>query len=644
MPFPQLAQKLSEAGLTVEAWKEVDSDIIFDPEVTPNRPDWMSVYGIAREIAAITGAKLKNPTPKLEIKKPKNPLTINIKPDYNIVPRKTSVIIRNVKVVPSPDWLQKRIKQIGLRPINNLVDITNYVLWIYGSLLHVFDYDKIRGHQMTIELSKGGEDFRSLDGIDYKLPKNAIVIKDIGRVIDLLPLKGGENTAATNSTKTVLLHCVTCDPILTRRTSQALSLRSDSSTIAERGLDPNGTIVAITHALSLILDLAGGEVASEIIDNKELEFKPWTVEVKHEHIESVLGIKISPTQVKNIYERLGLGVEDEYKVTIPTFRNDIHIEEDLIEEVGRINGYNHFPKNLPTSPVPTTPVAYQRNFDFEYSIKETLKGAGYSEIYSYSLVSENQLLKLDYNPSHALRVDNPISKDFEYLHPTLLGNLLDALKLNLPNQPSIKIFELAKHYLGPTIDKYSENYQLSAVLTGEKFFDAKGDVESLLNSNAVEFKILPVEDKKTAVAFHPGRVADIIINEEIVGRIGEIHPNTLSKFNIKSRVIYWTINYKSLEKHTNPSKKFQPIPKFPSIIEDLSLIIPDKVLYSDVIATISSTSKLVSSIQLLDVHEDSKTLRLTYQDPTKNLTDKEVAQVRDKIIKNLNKLSIKPKI
>src|SRR3989344_2875297 len=216
IPFPNLATKLSEVGLTIEKWEEKDGDIIFDPEVTPNRPDWLSILGIAREIAAVTNTKLKHKEPEIKIEKPKNSLPITIKSNFELVPRMTSIIIKNVRVKSSPEWLQKRIKQLGLRSINNLVDITNYVLWLYGNPLHVFDYNKIRGHQMTVDFAREGESFKSLDGVDYNLPKNAIVIKDVGRIIDLLPIKGGDNSSISNNTRNILLHSVVVNPTLTR--------------------------------------------------------------------------------------------------------------------------------------------------------------------------------------------------------------------------------------------------------------------------------------------------------------------------------------------------------------------------------------------------------------------------------------------
>lgn len=617
LPFPKLAESLSAAGLTVEKWEEKDGEIIFDPEVTPNRPDWMSVYGIAREIAAITNSKLQIPNSK-QIPKPKNKLEIKIKPNFAIIPRMTSVIIKDVTVKLSPEWLQKKIKQIGLRPINNLVDITNYVLWLYASPLHVFDYDKIRGHQISVELSRGGEDFRSLDGLDYKLPKNAIIIKDVGRVIDLPPLKGGENTAVSGTTKNVLLHSVVCDPILTRRASQALNLRSDSSAVAERGADPNGTIPTVHKALELILELAGGEAASEILDHKEKDFKPWTVELNHDRLEKVLGIKISSKEVTDILERLGI------KNSIPTFRQDIQIEEDLIEEVGRIYGYNNFPKTLPASAVPTTSVAYKKDYDSEYAVKQILVGAGYSEIYSYSLVSEDQLIKLGLDPLKSLRVDNPISRDYEYLRPTLLGNLLDALKLNQENFSEIKLFELGKEYQGESIDKATEKYWLHGIISGEKFYEAKGLVEKITGEEI----LLPEINLNW---LHPGRQAIIKNN---FGFLGEVHPNVLARFGIKNHAACWGINYDLWEKTARPQKKFQQISKFPAIVEDLSLIIPEKILYGEVLKIIK-TSSLIESVELIDVHENSKTLRLTYLNKNKNLTDQEVAEERNKILKNL---------
>ncbi len=637
MPFKDLAEKLSEAGLTIEKWEEKDGDIIFDPEVTPNRPDWLSVYGVAREIAAVTSAKLKPVKPELPAKS-RTLLPIKITPNYKIVPRITSVTIKGVAVKPSPEWLQKRIKQIGLRPINNLVDITNYVLWLYGGLLHVFDYDEIHGAQMTVTQAKGGEDFRSLDGLDYKLPKDAIIIKDADRIIDLLPLKGGENTSSTSKTKNVLLHSVVVDPVLTRRTSQFLGLRSDSSAVAEKGLDPNSPPLAVSSALKLILELAGGEVASQVLDHQEKEFKPWTVSLSHQKLEDVLGLKITPNEVKNIYERLELKVTGHYKITVPTFRNDLHIEEDLIEEIGRIYGYNKFPKILPASPPPTIPVAYGRNYNLEDNIKQTLAGFGFDEIYTFSLVSEDQLIKLGIDPLKVLRVDNPISKENEYLRPKLLGNLLEALKLNEANFQDIKIFELGKIYVGESVDKRIEKYSLSGIIKGNGFLEVKGIVEALLRKFGLNCSIKKAEKKSMEIWDHPDKAGEIVVDsDKIIGYIAEISQSVMSRFGIKGKAVYWELDFSDFEKMADLKKKFQPIPKYPAIVEDLSVVIPTSILFQDIFKTIKETDGLIKKVELIDVHESSKTFRLTYLNPHKNLTGEEVALVKEKIIKNLER-------
>ena len=449
LSLKELSWKLTEMGLNVDKIEKSPLGEILELEITPNRPDLLSIVGIAREISAITGNKLTIKEPGIIIKKSVKSLDIKIIPDFKIVPRITSVIIKNVTVSSSPDWLKRRIIQIGLRPINNLVDITNYVLWMHGSLLHVFDYDKIIGHEMTVGLTEGGETFRSLDCLDYSLPKNAIIIKDAERIIDLLPLKGGENTAASAGTKNILLHSVIVDPILTRRTSQAIKLQSDSSQRAEHGLDPNGTIKALNQALTLILELAGGEIASDIIDYKEKDIVPWNISFNLERLEKVLGISIPHNSVLNILNKLNLNPvlqKNEIACTIPTYRQDLKIGEDLIEEVARMYGYNRFPKTLPHTPPTVKSVAYRVFYESDRLAKNTLAGAGFSETYTFSLISGEMLDLFSINHSNAVNIENPVSLEYRFLRPSILPNLLTAVKLNQPNFDRIELFELGKIY------------------------------------------------------------------------------------------------------------------------------------------------------------------------------------------------------
>lgn len=604
IPVDKLAERLSSAGLTVEKYTKDGTDYILDPEITPNRPDWMSVYGVAREISALTNAKLK-PIKTPTIKPGK--CEVNIKNNFELCPRYTAIVIKNVTVKSSPEWLQKRLKQVNQRAISNLVDITNYVMWELGNPLHVFDLDKIRGKSMTMEEARGGEEFKSLDGLDYKLPKGSIIFKDLGRVVDLCGLKGGDNSAISSSTKNILIHVPIYEPVRIRKTSQALGLRSDASAIFERGADPGNTINTLNRAVELVLELAGGKIEGGYIDEKVKDFEPWKVELSHEKLEKVLGIKVEKKRVDEILESLGL------KKSIPTYRNDIHIEEDLIEEIGRVIGYDNFPKTLPQSAVPTIPIAYKHDYDFDYEIKQTLKGAGYSEIYTYSLVSEDQLKKLDIDPEKTLKLINPISKEYEYLRPTLLGNLLDAYKQNQANFSDIKLYEFGKQYTGPSVDKAKEELIIFGILSGEKFYEAKGIVEKITNTE--------IQPAKTLNPWlHPGRQAE---------NIGEVHPSLLAKWGIKNHVTVWAIDVSRLKK----SKIiYQPISKFPPIIEDMTVEI--KSTYGETVDIIKKHS-LVSDVKLIDTHENNYTFRITYLNPKENLTDKEVAIVREKIAKDL---------
>ena len=651
LPVEKLAEELSAAGLTVEKWLKVDTDIVLDPEITPNRPDWLSVYGMAREIAAVTNTKIKSKESRMKTKAAKN-FEIKIKNDFELCPRYTAIIIKGVTVKQSPDWMKERLKKVGLRPISNLVDITNYVMWELGNPLHVFDLDKIRGKQMVMEEAKGGEDFRSLDGINYKLPKGAIIFKDVGRVIDLCGLKGGENTAVSSETKNILIHIPVYDSVRIRKTSQALGLRSDASAIFERGADPGNTVRALERAVELVLELAGGKIEDGLVDEKKGPFEPWTVEMRQSALGKVLGIEIEPEKAADILDRLELTTKIEgdkgnevYRVTVPTFRNDLHIEEDLIEEVGRIYGYDNFPKILPTGPLPIQKVAYFHDDDFDLQIKQILKGEGYSEIYTYSLVSEEQLVKLGFNPEKVLRVDNPLSREYEYLRPHLIGNLLEALKANSALFSQIKLYEFGKIYQGENLDKFAERYQIAGIISGEDFYQVKGELQILLENLDITAEFLPPEENFNPNPWlHPSRTAVIMAGRERIGALAEVHPQLLAKFGLKMHVMEWTLSRDLLEKYADHSRKYRPIPKYPPIIEDLSLILPDKVLVGEVVTVIKNSSKLVAGVEQIDVHENSHTFRITYLDPEKNLTDKEAAEIRSKVLRNLKeKLKVSPK-
>lgn len=595
----QLWDKLTEAGLNVESIERKDGESILDLEVTPNRPDWLSIFGVAKEIAALQNSKVISPKVS-ELKNPSNILPLKIKTDYTINPRFTGAIITNVKVTDSPEWLKKRLTQVGMRPINNIVDITNFVMYELGNPLHAFDYDKIEGQEMTVGLSQGGEVFESVDGVTYHLPKGAVVIRDSKKIIDLCGIKGGKNSGTYKDTKNIFIRVPAEVPSLIRSASTKLGLRSDASSIFEKAVDSGNTIYTLKRCVGLILEIAGGEVASEIYDLKEKEFLPWKVKVKIQKIEKILGFKISNKDIENILDRLALSpvtTQDTLEVTVPTYRNDLKIDEDIIEEIARLYGYNRIERKLPTGEIPVKRIEYFKDYAVQKTAKEILIASGFSEIKSYSLVSEVDLDKFGLLGKDVLRVDNPVSREFEYLRPSLKIGLTKGLLENKKIRSDINLFELGKIYRNKD-KKAEEEYFLSGVSSNLNFAHVKGIIQKLFE----EFGI-----KKEAS----------------------------SSIEILEDGIFFEINFSEIEENSNMQKVYKPIPKYPPVIEDLSIKIAESLKTGDIIEHIKKQSPLIYMVTLIDEYEDSKTFHILYQDKEKNLTKEEVSVVRENIIKTL---------
>ena len=515
----ELSEKLTEVGLSTEKIIRQGDDVIFDFEVTPNRPDLLSILGIAREIAAIEsknikfpfpGALLTHPKGVIEGLKPKKNLPIKIQTDSKINPRFTGIII---------------------------------------------------------------------DGI-----------------------KGGLNTGTYDKTKTIFLRVPVEVPVLIRRTSMSLGLRSEASSIFERGVNAGGTVDALKRCVELILDTAGGEIASGLFDIKREDFKPWNVDINLERLNKILGIEIPKTKVVDILERLNLEVEKinntKLEITVPTYRNDLKIEEDIIEEVARLYGYNNFSKTLPIGEIPTQKVPYFKDYLIDEKVKNLLKASGFSEIYSYSLISENDLSSFDINSDKVLRVDNPVSREFEYLRPTLKINLLKALLQNKPNFEKINLFELGKVYLGRTLDEAKEEYRLCGISNNKSFYEIKGILERLLEELSID------ED--------PSKFIEII-NEGVI----------------------FEISYSDLLNKMKPGKIFKPIPKYPPVIEDLTISINEKIPTKEIAEEIIKQNPLIESVSFKSMYKDNRTFHIVYQNSEGNLATKEVAKIRGKIIEAL---------
>jgi phenylalanyl-tRNA synthetase beta chain len=599
-----LGLKLTEVGLGCEKIeKTADGDTILDLEITPNRPDLLSIMGIAREVAAVENTKIKYPLLKTDLKPKKDGdiLPLKIHPDYKITPRLTGIIINNVTVKDSPAWLKEKLGKLGQRPINNIVDITNFVMYELGNPIHSFDYHKIKGSEMWVKQAKGGEEFESVDEVKYHLPKGAIIYEDQEKIFDLVGIKGGKNSGTYKDTKAVLIVVEVDDPVLIRKASLALALRSDASAIFERNVNRGGTIDALKRTVDLILETAGGEIASELIDLKEKDFEPWKLSLRLDRLEYILGIKIPEKEVLNILDRLNLhplskggGIE----VTVPTYRNDLQIEEDLIEEVARIYGYNNFPKTLPIGEIPTATIPYFKDYGIDKRVKSLLCAAGFSEIYTYSLISEDDLNIINFDSESALRIDTPVSREYEYLRPVLQPNLQKALDQNRANFSHVNLFELGKVYTGKTLDAFEEKYHLAGITNNKNFFEVKGTLERIYN--------------------------DLGVQDDPTGNIKLVNGD-----------VYFEIDYTELLKKKNDEKIFIPVAKFPPVIEDMSIIAPGDTTTGDIIETIKKQSSLVLEVTLLDKYEETRTFHIVYQSRERNLKSAEIVEIREKILKVL---------
>jgi len=599
----ELGERLTEVGLSTEKIIRESDDIIFEFEITPNRPDLLSIIGIAREIAAIENTKIKFPKIQDDLK-PKKKLPIKISTSASINPRFTGIIIDDITVRQSPDWLKEKLIKIGQRPINNIVDITNYVMLELGNPIHAFDYKKIKDSFMKVHQAKGGEKFTSVDEVTYRLPKGAVIISDNEKIIDLCGIKGGLNSGTFENTKTIFIRVPVEVPVLIRRTAASLSLRSEASSIFERGVNAGGTIDALKRCVELVLNIAGGQIASELFDIKKEVFLPWKLNLELERLNKILGISIQEKEVLMLLQRLNLTpvkkTKDAVEVTIPTYRNDLKIEEDIIEEVARLYGYNRFPKTIPQGEIPTKQIPYFKDYEIEKKAKSILIASGFSEIYTYSLVSEKDLLENGLNPNKSLRVDNPVSREFEYLRTSLIPSLKKALTQNKPFFEKINLFELGKVYLGSSIANALETYYLSGITNEKNFYEIKGIIEKLFD----EFGIME---------------------------------NAANYIHIADGEVLFEFNFPKLLTKEDLNKSYKPIPKYPPIIEDLALLIDKKVQTGRIIEEIKKQSPLVMLVSLLDIFENSRTFHIVYQHRQRNLTNEEVSKIREKILQTLKK-------
>lgn len=649
---------LSENAPTGMSLDDYMGDYVLDIEPTPNRADWFSILGVAYEIAALTGQKIHEPSVEYiedgESIHHQAKVTIET-PD--LCPRYSASLIKGVSIQDSPRWLQDRLKKAGIKVVNNVVDVTNYVMWEYGQPLHAFDYERLLKHHVIIRKGYTGEEIITLDGVQRALFPDTLVIADDRDAIALGGIIGGKNSEIVETTRDVFLESASFDPGNNRKTSQDFGLRTEASIRFEKGLRPELVLVALKRATHLILQVAGGVVAKDQIDEYPGREESRNVRLTARKIKRVLGIGISLPKIEKTLKGLGFQcyvIDDAVDVNIPYWRSDIVLEEDLVEEVARIMGYDAIPTTMLSRPIP-----YHKSHDFyifRENIRDLLVREGLQEIVTYSASSLEALSRttLIDDSENLVRIANPMSSDFEYMRPIMGAHMLQALISNLSfNRGPIAMFEMGRVYLKRNNDLPDERDIVAGLLYGpysEKgwlasegqfdFFDAKGIVESLLARLFLVGNYTALEEG----FLHPGRSASINLLDKRVGKIGEIHPVVQREFGVtEGTVVYFEMDVRSMfDMTTQTIPRMKPLARFPSTIRDVSLLV-DRDVTSAVIKNVFERNKLITRAVLEDVYEGdgipdkkcSLTFRVYLQSPIKTLSSGEVNNVMNKTLEIL---------
>ncbi|MBN1325656.1 phenylalanine--tRNA ligase subunit beta [Candidatus Falkowbacteria bacterium] len=636
-------------------------DVIYeiDNKSLTHRPDLWSQYGFAREVAAIFGKELKDwkfNLPKMPVEK----LDIKIE-DYKLCPRYEGVVIEGIEIAPSPDWMQKRITAVGMRPINNIVDITNYVMWELGQPLHAFDYDKLDGHRIIVRTAKANETIKTLDDENRKLETSILVIADAKKPVAIAGVMGGANTEIDNKTKKIIIESANFDHVSIRRTEAKLSLRSEASIRFEKSLDPNLTDLAIRRAVELILQICPkAKLASRIEDVKKFKLNQGPIKVSFEFLNKRIGEVIAPNKIIDILESLGFEVKkqkDGLLILVPTWRatKDISIPEDIIEEVARIYGYDNLAVAMPLVSMDRPELNKERYL--ERKIKTILSlGLAASEVYNYSFVGEDQVKKLGLKAEDHVKISNPQSKEWNLMRRSLIPNLLDNARLNARFFDDFSLFEVGLTYLpefkGARISNKEAKFLplqdkwISGVVTEKKndkpFYIAKNIISSLLTRLHFEYKL---NNTKNVLSFvKKNRAVDVIIGGKNIGYISELADDLYEKLGLKVKVAIFELNLTKLTELYTDEIIYKPIPKFPGIDLDISMIIPKAILWEQVDKVVREVEKdLIREVNFFDVYEGagipegnkSIAFKIIYRSDDKTLTMEEVQVIHQKVLKTL---------
>lgn len=632
-------------------------DTVFEYEVTNNRVDCFSVIGIAREAAATFRKDFVPPV----IKETGNEEDVNdfVKVDVqaaDLCPRYTARLVKNIKLAPSPEWMQRRLAASGIRPINNIVDITNYVMEEYGQPMHAYDFDTIAGSKIIVRRANEGEEFVTLDGQTRKLDPSVLMICDADKSIGIAGIMGGENSKITDDVQTMLFEAACFDGTNIRLSAKKVGMRTEASGKFEKGLDPNLAAQAMNRACQLIEELGAGEVVGGIVDVYPEKKQERRIKFEPEKINKLLGINISKEEMLGYLEKIEIVYDDSVnELIIPTFRQDLECGADIAEEVARFYGYDKIPTTLPTGEATTGRLSFKMRV--EAIARDIAEFCGFSQGMTYSFESpkvfDKLLIPQDSQLRNTVVISNPLGEDFSIMRTTPLNGMLTSLATNYNRRnKDVKLYELGNIYLPkalPLTELPEERMQFTLGFYGEgDFFTMKGVVEEFFEKAGMRNK--PEYDPKAGRHYlHPGRQADIIYDKEVVGYLGEVHPEVLDNYSIGDRVYIAVLDMPHIVAKASFDRKYKGIAKFPAVTRDISMVMKKSVLVGTIEDIIEKRGgSLVESYKLFDIYEGAQiqsgyksvAYSISFRAKDRTLEDKDINPIMEKILKDLGNLGI----
>ena len=633
------------------------NDVIFELEITPNRPDCLSHIGIAREVAAYYNRKVKYPVIEIAetIESINTVIKVNIE-DKERCKRYLGRVIKNVKIKESPDWLKTRIRAMGLNPINNVVDVTNFVMFEYNQPMHAFDLDKVEGN-ITIRAAKENEEITTLDGVERVLKNGELVIADDEKAIAIGGVIGGQNTQIDSDTKNIFVEVAYFTPENIRRESRDLGIFTDSAYRNERGMDVENLAVVMNRAVSLLAEVAEGEVLSEVIDKYVEKPKRAEISLNLEKLNKFIGKTLTYEEVGKILTHLDIELkplgDGTMLLTPPSYRADLTRPADIYEEVIRMYGFENIEAKMPVMSIESG--EENTNFKISRIVREILKELGLNEVINYSFIPKFTKELFNFG-EEVIEIKNPLSEDMAVMRPTLLYSLIANVRDNINrNQTDLKLFEISKTFkkLGEGQNGLAiEDLKIALILSGREeknlwnqsksdynFYDLKGYLEFLLERlNVTKYSLIRLTNNKN---FHPGASAEIKIGEDVIGVLGELHPNLVNYFGIKrEKVFFAELNLTNLLKYIKIKVNYETISKYPEVLRDLAITLDRAVLVGEMVKEIKKKVNLIEKIDIFDVYSGDKidkdkksvAMSIVLRDKNRTLTDEDIDKAMNAIL------------